>query len=171
MVRLGWIVITYLCFSSVVVAETQGTLTTVDGKQYSVSGFGFPFNPKDYYLKTNSGFVPLANVRQITRIGAGLVGEPSFQVITTDGQLLTGRIGLLFFNRVTYHDHSNGQNRDGFEAVLKGRASDGLLFTGMIGNESRVHQVEIRNPNDVSEMVLWPNDNVSGFISEKTALR
>lgn len=154
--RLIWIaVLVAVGFSSNVVAELQGTITTIDGQRYEVSGFGSPSNPKDYYIKTNQGFIPLAEVRQISRAGSGLVNSPSFYIITKQGKILQGKIGLLFFNRVIYRDAASGVERIGYEAVIKGRGSDGLLFTSLDADEHRVHHNELYNPNDVMELVLW----------------
>ena len=148
-------VILMLGFSSIALADMQGMITMMDGQRYEVSGFGLPSNPKDYYIKTDQGFISLSEVRQISRAGTGLVNDSSFYIITTTGQLLRGKIGLLFFNRVSYLDPASGVERTGFEAVIKGRGSDGLLFTSVDAEQQDIRQNELQNPNDVAELLLW----------------
>lgn len=150
-----WLWMLVFCFSSHVLADLQGTIRTTDGQRYDVSSFGFPANPKDYYLKTDQGFIPLAQVRQVSRAGTGLIGEPAFYVITTDGKILRAKIGLLFFNRVVYSEPVSGAELIGYEAVIKGRGSDGLLFTSQATDSEYAQLYEIHNPSDVEEMVLW----------------
>ena len=153
MKRWLWMLIFFS--SSHVMGDVQGTIRTTDGQRYDISNFGFPTKPKDYYLKTDQGFIPLAKVRQVSRAGTGLLGEPAFYVITTNGKMLRAKIGLLFFNRVTYIEPVSGIERIGYEAVIKGRGSDGLLFTSQTTGSEYAQLYEIHNPSDVDEMLLW----------------
>ena len=161
----------FIVFSSDAVAQLQGRMTTSDGKSYEVVGFGVNSKPKDYYVKTDQGFVSLANVQQVSRVGSGLAGNTFYYILTFDGQLLRGEIGLLFFNRATYYDANSGAERSGFEAVLKGRGSDGLLFSSVDSISQEIYQHELYNPNDVVELVLWSGDpqSIDAFVASRTS--
>ena len=110
-------------------------------------------------------------MQQISRVGSGLAGDTFYYILTSEGELLRGEIGLLFFNRATFHDASAGVERKGFEAVLKGRGSDGLLFSSVDAVSQEVYQHELYNPNDVVELLLWPGDrqSIDAFVASRTS--
>ncbi len=135
-------------------ASPIGTLRTADGQFYYISQFGAPGNAKNYHINVARQFVPLTHVQQIARIGTGF-GDIRFQALLVSGELVDGRLGTLFFDRIEYRQSRDTEPKAGFVAVIKGRDNDGLIFLAYDPTTEREKIVEIQNPNDVLELILW----------------
>jgi hypothetical protein len=134
--------------------QAIGSLQLSDGTRYYISRFGTTEQSRQYHVNAERRFIPFDEIRQVVRVGAGL-SHRGYSVILDDGELLNADLGSLFFESVTYRESNTGPVKQGFSAVLKGRASDGLLFIAYNPDTGAKHPVEIYNPNEVIDLVLW----------------
>ena len=135
-------------------AEPIGRVETVDGRMYLLSAFGSATDAKEYYVYAEGQFVPVSQVRQIARVGSGLYGE-QYKVLMQNGRLLDANVGTLVYERSTYRDPADGSVGRGYSAVLKGRGSDGFVFTAFDPRTGREAAVELYTPSLLKQLVLW----------------
>lgn len=132
--------------------DSIGELITTDGKKFEISQFGSKETQKNYFLKTNSRFIPIKEVRHITRIDTQ-AGRFAYLIVLFDGGYETGRQGLLFYEHVTFTDPSNGKIKTAYTPVIKDRGQSGLIFTALISNKTE-KVIEISYPNNIDRISL-----------------
>jgi len=141
-----------LLISSMVSAKTIGEITTTDGENFTISQFGTAEVNRDYFIKTEKSFVSISRVKSIARINTHS-GRFTYLIILEDGEFASGRQGLLFYERVSFIDPSNGKNKTAFTPVIKDRQQNGLIFTTLSENNTQ-EVVEISYPNNIDTVSM-----------------
>ena len=169
----------YMLFFSILLSNTAfadpiGELVTTDGYKFELSQFGSKENQKNYYLKTTDYFIPIENVRHITRVDTQ-AGRFAYLIVLLNGEYETGRQGLLFYENVSYTDPSNGKEKSAFTPVIKDRQQSGLIFTALVNSENNKTTkklekvIEISYPNNIDRISLnYAQNNAQGNIKENS---
>ena len=145
----------FLCiiFSNNTYAASIGELFTTDGEKFELSQFGTKENKKDYFLKTANRFIPIEEVKHLTRIDTQ-PGRFAYLIVLLNGNYEKGRQGLLFYENVSFIDPSNGKTKTAFTPVIKDRQQSGLIFTALESSEKNEKVIEISYPNNIDRISL-----------------
>jgi len=149
---LSWTILSNSTF-----AASIGELYTIDGEKFELSQFGTKENQKHYFLKTASRFIPIEEVKHITRINTQR-GRFAYLIVLLNGDFEKGRQGLLFYENVSFVDPSNGKSKTAFTPVIKDRQQSGLIFTTLESNNKTEKVIEIGYPNNIDRISLYFKD-------------
>lgn len=143
-----------LCCFGVAQAEGIGSITMIDGKSYSVLQIGNEGIKPEYFVRANKQFFAITRVRQIARVGVGLLHTPSFEIFLDDGHRVRADVGTMWYQRSSFKDPGTGESRFNYSAVMKERGSSGLLLTVDIDGTPR--PIELADPNAFLDLVFEP---------------
>ena len=130
-----------------------GELYTTDGTKFELSQFGSKEKQRAYFLKTESRFIPIEEVKHIIRINT-LPGRFSYLIVLDNGNFEKGRQGLLFHESVSYTDPVTGKSKSAFTPVIKDRQQSGLIFTALVTAKKAEKVIELSYPNNIDRVSL-----------------
>lgn len=151
-----WNVLRIICLSFYGVAQAGGigSITMADGQSYAVLQIGNEGTRPDYFVRADKRFFSITRVRQIARVGVGLLHSPSFEIFLDDGHRVRADVGTMWYQRSSFKDPGTGESHYNYSAVMKERGSFGLLLTVDFNGTPRA--IELADPNAFLDLVLEP---------------
>ena len=166
----------YILFLCIILSNTAhsgsiGELVTTEGAKFELSQFGSKDNEKNYFLKTTDRFIPMEEVRHITRIDTQ-VGRFAYLIVLHNGNYETGRQGLLFYEKVSFTDPTNGILKTAFTPVIKDRQQSGLIFTALVSVDKETAKLIFADKAEKVIEISYPNniDRISLNFNEQQAV-
>ena len=146
------IIFSFLCGISH--ASGIGMITLENGQSFSILQLGGETARPDYFIRADKQFISVNRVRQIARVGVGLVHVPTFEIFLDDGTRVQAQIGSMWYERSALYDPITGEARYNYSAVMKERGSSGLLLTIEFNGGPR--EIELADPNAFLDFVMEP---------------
>lgn len=155
-----WNALRIICLSFFGVAHAGGigSITMADGRSYAVLQIGNDGASPEYFVRADKRFFSITRVRQIARVGVGLLHTPAFEIFLDDGHRVRADVGTMWYQRSTSQDTSTGESHYNYSAVMKERGSSGLLLTVDFNGTPRA--IELADPNAFLDLVLEPLDEI-----------
>lgn len=97
-----------------------------------------------YYLLCNGEYIPLADIKSLSNISAGLVGGPKWVITLKDGSYLFPQSSVVFYRKLL----------DGYSPVLKDYESAGMLIVVNKGIREEGAIREVEDPNKTYELTI-----------------
>lgn len=129
-------------------------ITLENGQSFSILQLGVDIAQPDYFIRADKQFISIKRVRQIARVGVGLVRGPTFEIFLDDGTRVHAEVGTMWYQRSVLHDSATGVARYNYSAVMKERGSSGLLLTIEVNGGPR--EIELADPNAFLDFVIEP---------------
>ena len=135
-------------------ASGIGMITLENGQSFSILQLGVDVARPDYFIRADKQFISIKRVRQIARVGVGLVHVPMFEIFLDDGTRVHAEVGTMWYQRSALRDSVTGVARYSYSAVMKERGSSGLLLTIEVDGDPR--EIELADPNAFLDFVIEP---------------